>query len=96
MAELIPQNELNSYLSRVPQWELKDNSISRDAIFRNFNQAMTFVNQVADIAETAHHHPDINIRWNKVTLVLSTHSKGGLTTLDFELAKKIDLVLLEK
>lgn len=51
---------------------------------------MGFVNSVALLAEKRNHHPDINIRWNKVHLALSTHSAGGLTKLDFKLAKAID------
>jgi 4a-hydroxytetrahydrobiopterin dehydratase len=51
---------------------------------------MKFVNQVAKAAEKANHHPDIDIRWNTVTLVLATHSEGGLTRKDFDLARKID------
>ena len=51
---------------------------------------MKFVNKVAKAAEKANHHPDIDIRWNKVTLTLATHSEGGLTKHDFDLAKKID------
>ena len=54
---------------------------------------MEFVNEVAALAEEANHHPDIDIRWNKVTLVLTTHSEGGLTQNDFDLAKKIDALL---
>ena len=56
---------------------------------QDFAQAMMFVNQVAAAAEAAGHHPDIGIRWNKVTLALSTHAVGGLTDRDFQLAARI-------
>ncbi|MDP2885748.1 MAG: 4a-hydroxytetrahydrobiopterin dehydratase [Ignavibacteria bacterium] len=58
--------------------------------FADFVHAMAFVNSVALLAEKFNHHPDIDIRWNKVHLALSTHSAGGLTELDFRLAKAID------
>ena len=56
----------------------------------NFVEAVEFVNEVTEIAEEANHHPDVDIRWNKVTLRLSTHSKGGLTRADFDLAARVD------
>ena len=59
-------------------------------VFSGFVPAMAFVNHVADLAERMDHHPDILIQYKKVTLTLSTHSEGGLTNLDFDLAKKID------
>lgn len=57
---------------------------------RDFAAALAFVNRVGGLAEEANHHPDIDIRWNKVTLRLSTHNCGGLTDLDFDLAARID------
>jgi 4a-hydroxytetrahydrobiopterin dehydratase len=58
--------------------------------FKDFPAAVKFVNAVAELAEEAQHHPDIDIRWNKVTLALTTHDAGGLTEKDFLLAKKSD------
>ena len=77
-------------LASVPQWKREGQIISRMFKFADFVAAMKFVNAVADIAEQADHHPDIDIRWNKVTLALTTHSAGGLTENDFALAKKCD------
>ena len=59
-------------------------------MFKNFPPAIKFVDTLARLAEKANHHPDIDIRWNKVTLTLSTHDAGGVTTKDFALAKKFD------
>jgi 4a-hydroxytetrahydrobiopterin dehydratase len=59
-------------------------------VFSDFSESMGFVNRVAHEAEKANHHPDIEIRWNKVTLTLSTHSEGGLTTRDLDLADIAD------
>lgn len=63
----------------------------REWKFEDFAQALAFVNRVADVAEAANHHPDILLHgWNKVSLELSTHSEGGLTEADFEMAARID------
>jgi 4a-hydroxytetrahydrobiopterin dehydratase len=79
-----------SALATVPQWKREGQLISRTFKFADFVAAMKFVNAVADFAEQADHHPDIDIRWNKVTLALTTHSAGGLTQNDFALAKQCD------
>jgi len=84
--------EIKSALSDVPDWELKGQEIVRTFTLGNFVEAVEFVNQVTELAEDADHHPDVDIRWNKVTLRLSTHSKGGLTKADFALAKQIDVL----
>ncbi len=64
--------------------------ISKDFMFADFKEAMAFVNKVAEIAEGEGHHPDIFLWWNKVTLLLSTHTVGGLTTNDFIIAAKVN------
>lgn len=90
MPPLIPESEIPALLARIPAWKRDVVEISRRFQFRDFPAAMAFVNAVAEKAEAAHHHPDIDIRWNKVFLRLSTHSKGGLTEKDFALAEQID------
>jgi len=90
MATLIAQSNIKEMMKRIPEWETNKKSIERTFEFDDFNQAVDFVNAVAEIADEEEHHPDIDIRWNKVRLVLSTHSEGGLTDLDFQLAQKID------
>ena len=90
MAALIAQTELKEMMKRVPEWDTDKKSIERTFEFDDFLQAVDFVNAVAEIADEEEHHPDIDIRWNKVRLVLSTHSEGGLTELDFQVAEKID------
>lgn len=82
--------DINSALATVPEWRRRGAVISRTYQFKDFVQAMKFVNRVAKLAEQAWHHPDIDIRWNKVTLALTTHSEGGLTEKDFQLARKFD------
>ena len=74
----------------VPDWKKKGNTITRIFQFKDFPAAIKFVNAIAKLAEKAWHHPDIDIRWNKVTLTLTTHDAGGLTEKDFKLAKQFD------
>ena len=76
-------------LQRLPGWERRGNQILKTFVRTDFAQAMSFVNEVAGAAEAAGHHPDIDIRWNKVTLALSSHAEGGLTDSDFQLAARI-------
>jgi len=77
-------------LAQVPAWKQDGQVISRTFPFKDFPGAIKFVNSVAELAEAAFHHPDIDIRWNKVTLALTTHDAGGLTEKDFTLAKRFD------
>jgi len=77
-------------LATVPAWERKGPAIQRCYKFSGFVAAMKFVNAVARRAERAGHHPDIDIRWNRVTLTLTTHDEGGLTKKDFALAAGCD------
>jgi len=77
-------------LGSLPGWKQDGAVISRTFQFKDFPAAVKFVNAVADAAEQAWHHPDIDIRWNKVTLALTSHDAGGLTEKDFALAKKAD------
>jgi 4a-hydroxytetrahydrobiopterin dehydratase len=76
-------------LQRLPGWERRGNQIVKSFVREDFAQAMVFVNEVATAAEAAGHHPDIDIRGNKVTLALSSHAEGGLTERDFQLAVRI-------
>ncbi len=82
--------QIKAALLGVPDWRRRSQTISREFVFKDFVKAMAFVNQVARLAERACHHPDIDIRWNRVTLRLSTHDAGGLTEKDFDLARKCD------
>ena len=82
--------EIKAALKSVPEWKKQGAAIARTHQFKDFVAAIKFVNRVAMVAERAWHHPDIDIRWNKVTLTLSTHSEGGLTEKDFDLAKRFD------
>jgi 4a-hydroxytetrahydrobiopterin dehydratase len=88
--------EIKSKLRKLKGWKLVNGEITKIFVLNDFVHAMGFVNSVALLAQKANHHPDIDIRWNKVTLTLSTHSAGGLTDKDFTLAKEIETLCLKR
>jgi 4a-hydroxytetrahydrobiopterin dehydratase len=92
---LLPDSEVEQRLASVPEWQRGEGpSIERELKCADFAAAIAFVDRVAAAAEEAGHHPDILVHgWNRVRLTLSTHSDGGLTAADFELAAKIDSLL---
>jgi 4a-hydroxytetrahydrobiopterin dehydratase len=87
--ELLTEEQISDRLGGVPGWTRQGSSITATITRSDFREAMLFTGAVAYLAEQANHHPDILIQWNKVTLTLSTHSAGGLTAADFDLAAKI-------
>jgi 4a-hydroxytetrahydrobiopterin dehydratase len=88
---LLSEEDIQYNLNNLPLWERKDNLIFREIAASNFAAAVGIINAIAVLAETADHHPDLLIYgWNKVRISLSTHDRGGLTELDFALAKKIE------
>ena len=95
MADLLKSEDIKDWMKKLPDWDLEKKHIERTYEFDDFSQSIEFVNGVAEIAEEDDHHPEIDIRDSKVRLRLSTHSEGGLTDLDFELAEKIDTLVDE-
>jgi 4a-hydroxytetrahydrobiopterin dehydratase len=91
MAKL-DSKQITRRLRAVPRWAARSRAIHRRFEFSGFMKAVDFVDRVAREAERKDHHPDIDIRWNKVTLTLSTHSEGGLTAKDFSMARKCDAI----
>ena len=85
----LTQTEIDQKIQAVPQWQQQDQTITRTFKFKNFVEAIAFVNQLVEPAEVAGHHPDIAISYNKVSLSLTTHDAGGLTQMDFDLAQTI-------
>lgn len=84
------------YMEITKDWVVAadDKSISREFKWKDFKEAISFINNVAEIAESEGHHPDINLHnWNKVTVTLSTHAIKGLSVNDFVVASKVDLLL---
>lgn len=90
---LLTAAEIKQALRQAEAWKKRGRAIRRTFEFADFKAAMRFVNRVAKLAERAGHHPDIDVRWNQVTLSLSTHSERGLTDKDFSLARQIDALL---
>lgn len=88
----LPPQTINTLIKTLPLWSVADNAsmLTRKFEFKNFIEAMEFVNKVASLAEDAKHHPDITISYNKVTIGTTTHDANGLTEKDFSLAAKID------
>jgi 4a-hydroxytetrahydrobiopterin dehydratase len=82
--------EIASHLSARPDWKVEGGELVRTFQFETFRDAVTFVDRVADIAEEANHHPDIDIRFNRVRLALVSHDAGGLTARDFAIAAGAD------
>jgi 4a-hydroxytetrahydrobiopterin dehydratase len=90
VAELLEDEEIEQRLDELGDWEREGDEIQKVFEFDDFTTAIKFVNDVAKLADRYDHHPDIDIRWNKVKLSLSTHSEGGLTSLDFDVAGEIE------
>lgn len=84
--------QINDALKAVPEWTRDGNAIARRFTLKSFPAALVFASTVGHLAEAADHHPDILIQWKHVTLTLSTHSAGGLTEKDFDLARQIDVL----
>jgi 4a-hydroxytetrahydrobiopterin dehydratase len=90
MAAKLSDIEIQRSLGARTGWTRRGNAITRTFEFPTFPEAIAFVNRIADVAERMDHHPDVDIRYTKVTCALSTHSAGGITAKDFKLAEAID------
>jgi 4a-hydroxytetrahydrobiopterin dehydratase len=93
MASKLSSEEIEEKMKSLKDWDLEDEAITRQFVLGSFMDAIDFVNRLAPLAEAADHHPDITINFRRVTLLLSTHSEGGLTAKDFDLARKIDRIV---
>jgi 4a-hydroxytetrahydrobiopterin dehydratase len=87
--ELLSEHELDALLVEQPEWAFRDGKLVRGWVFRDFVEAMEFVNRVAPIAEKAQHHPDIDIRYNRVELALVSHDAGGITARDARMVQQL-------
>lgn len=90
---VLSASEIEQRLIPLPGWAMVQGEIVRNATFQSFMAAMTFVDRVGALAEGAGHHPDIDIRYNKVRLALVSHDAGGITNKDFDLANQIEELL---
>ena len=91
---LLSKEEINQKLDHHHGWKVENKQLAREFNFRDFVEALDFVNKVGVAAEEINHHPDIFLHsWNKVKITVSTHSEGGITNKDFQLLDKIEKVL---
>ena len=84
--------DIQKKMGKLRNWALDGEAIVKDKVFRDFKEAMVFVNKVAEIAENKNHHPSILINYNAVRMNLTTHEARGLTSIDFEVAEEIDKI----
>ena len=87
---VLTDSEIQTALGSLPGWQKNGTAIQRSFEFPDFKAAMQFVNKIADAAEQANHHPDIDIRYNKVIMALVSHDSGGVTPRDVRMAGKIN------
>ena len=88
----LPTKQIKLHLQAIPNWSKRAQTIFRTFKFEGFLKGIEFVNRIAKRAQKLNHHPDIDIRFNQVTLTLTTHDEGGITEKDFTLAKQCDEV----
>jgi 4a-hydroxytetrahydrobiopterin dehydratase len=93
MAELLSDDQVNDVLPKLPDWSAQDAALVRTVELATFSQAIMVVNRIAEIAENDNHHPDIDIRWRTLVFRCATHSAGGVTGRDVELARRIDEIV---
>jgi 4a-hydroxytetrahydrobiopterin dehydratase len=91
-AEALTEEHVQAALTELPGWAREGDEIVRTYELETFPAAIAFVGRVAELAEAADHHPDLDIRYRKVRVALTTHDSGGLTAKDMELAGQIDAV----
>lgn len=96
MADVLNPDALHHELDRLQGWQGTTSGIQKTFAFADFNGSVGFVNRVARVADERNHHPDVQISWNKVTLTLVTHSAGGVTQADIELARVLDPLAVDE
>jgi 4a-hydroxytetrahydrobiopterin dehydratase len=89
---LLDDQDIRSRLDDLKGWTREGETIRKTFTLDSFPEAIAFVNRIADVSQNVEHHPDIDIRFDRVSCTLSTHSEGGLTDKDFDLARKLDVV----
>lgn len=88
--DVLSKEDLKRMLKKVPEWEIDGKKIVRTIEFDGFTEAVDFLTEVAEVAEDEGHHPDVDIRYGKVVLMLTTHDAGGVTEADVEVAQRLD------
>lgn len=90
MSDLIPEEEIEDLLKKIPEWDHEGKAITRTVEFDDFMDGIDFVDGIAEVAEEANHYPEIDIRWGMVVLRLCSTDQGGLTEADFDIAERFD------
>jgi len=90
MAEKLGLDVIKQWIASQSGWAYKSKAIRKEYTFPSFRNSIVFVNRIASIADDLNHHPDIDVRYTKVTLTITTHDSGGVTQNDLALAEKID------
>ncbi len=93
MTELLTDTQVAEALQHLPDWHQRDSQLERTVELASFAEAIQAVNRIAEIAEQEKHHPDIDIRWRKLTFSCISHSQGGITQADVSMAQEIDSVI---
>lgn len=96
MAGVLDPQQIKDALTDRPKWEYRDGALARDVHAADFLGGIRLVDEVAEVAESLNHHPDIDIRYTDVTFRLTTHSEGGVTGKDLEMAGRIDEIIAGK
>ena len=91
--EKLNEQQIVEAVAKLPGWNVKEGALRRELVFADFSEAFGFMTRVALLAEAMNHHPDWSNSWNKVSISLITHSAGGLTANDIELATKIQQIV---
>ena len=90
MAEKLEADQIKDWVGAHSGWKYREEAIHKEYSFPSFRDSIVFVNRIASIADDLDHHPDIDIRYNKVNLTITTHDSGGVTAKDLSLAERID------
>lgn len=90
MPRILPREDIPGLLQTIPTWEYTEPCIERSIKFASYTDGVDFLNRVASLAEERNHHPEITLSWRKLTIQLTTHSEGGVTDLDLEMAREIN------
>ena len=91
----LTQSQISQQMKKLPDWTIEGGQLRRTYEFKNFIEAIAFVNRLVEPAEKAGHHPDIAISYNRVAISLTTHDAGGLTQQDFDLAQTISQLFVQ-
>ena len=90
MAEKLSKESIQGWIKRRAGWRRRSNALEKEFKFGSFRDSIVFVNRIATLADDARHHPDIDVRYDRVTVKLSTHDAGGITEKDIRLAEQVD------